>query len=33
LISAFPAIVFSSVVIMNILGDGFYFKKKPSLKS
>ena len=33
LISAFPAIVFSTVVIMNILGDAFYFKKKPSLKT
>ena len=33
LISAFPAIVFSTVVIMNILGEGFYFKNKPSLKT
>jgi drug/metabolite transporter (DMT)-like permease len=33
LISAYPAIVFSTVVIMNILGEGFYFKKKPSLKT
>jgi drug/metabolite transporter (DMT)-like permease len=33
LISAFPAIVFSSVVIMNILGERFYFKKKPSHKT
>ena len=33
LISAFPAIVFSTVVIMNILGEGFYFKKKASLKT
>ena len=33
LISAFPAIVFSTVVIMNILGEEFYFKKKPSLKT
>tara|TARA_B100000780_G_scaffold277056_1_gene246930 strand:- start:393 stop:1220 length:828 start_codon:yes stop_codon:yes gene_type:complete len=33
LISAFPAIVFSTVVIMNILGEGFYFKKKPTLKT
>ena len=33
LISAFPAIVFSTVVIMNILGEGFYFNKKPSLKT
>ena len=33
LISAFPAIVFSTVVIMNILGEGFYFKKKPSVKT
>ena len=33
LISAFPAIVFSTVVIMNILGEGFYFKKKPSIKT
>ncbi len=33
LTSAFPAVVFSTVVIMNILGEGFYFKKKPSLKT
>ena len=33
LISAFPAIVFSTVVIMNILGEAVYFKKKPSLKT
>ena len=33
LISAFPAIVFSTVVIMNILGETFYFKKKPSIKT
>ena len=33
LISAFPAIVFSTVVIMNILGETFYFKKKPSFKT
>ena len=33
LISAFPAIVFSTVVIMNILGERFYFKKKPSIKT
>ena len=33
LISAFPAVVFSTVVIMNILGEAFYFKKKPSLKT
>jgi drug/metabolite transporter (DMT)-like permease len=33
LISAFPAIVFSTVVIMNILGETFYFKKRPSLKT
>jgi drug/metabolite transporter (DMT)-like permease len=33
LISAFPAIVFSTVVIMNILGEKFYFKKRPSLKT
>ncbi|MDB4227111.1 DMT family transporter, partial [Candidatus Pelagibacter sp.] len=33
LISAFPAVVFSTVVIMNILGEHFYFKKKPSLKT
>ena len=33
LISAFPAIVFSTVVIMNILGETFYFKRKPSLKT
>ena len=31
--SAFPAVVFSTVVIMNILGEAFYFKKKPSLKT
>ena len=33
LISAYPAIVFSTVVIMNILGDVFYFKKKPTFKT
>ena len=33
LISAFPAIVFSTLVIMNIIGEKFYFKKKPSLKT
>jgi len=33
LISAFPAIVFSTVVIMNIVGEAFYFKKKPSIKT
>ena len=33
LISAFPAVVFSTVVIMNILGERFYFKKTPSLKT
>ena len=33
LISAFPAVVFSTVVIMNILGEAFYFKNKPSLKT
>ena len=33
LISAFPAIVFSTVVIMNILGERFYFKKKASLRT
>jgi len=33
LISAFPAIVFSTVVIMNIIGETFYFKKKPSFKT
>ena len=33
LISAFPAIVFSTVVIMNILGENFYFKKRPSIKT
>lgn len=33
LISAFPAIIFSTIIIMNILGDSFYFKKKPSLKT
>ena len=33
LISAFPAVVFSTVVIMNILGEALYFKKIPSLKT
>ena len=33
LISAFPAVVFSTVVLMNIIGEAFYFKKKPSLKT
>ena len=33
LISAFPAIVFSTVVIMNILGEWFYFKKKPTIQT
>ena len=33
LVSAFPAIVFSTVVIMNIIGEWFYFKKKPSIKT
>tara|TARA_B100000780_G_scaffold179525_1_gene125827 strand:- start:1454 stop:2344 length:891 start_codon:yes stop_codon:yes gene_type:complete len=33
LISAFPAVVFSTVVIMNIIGEGLYFKKKPSLNT
>ena len=33
LISAYPAIVFSTVVIMNILGEKFYFKNKPTLKT
>ena len=33
LISAFPAIVFSTVVIMNIMGEWFYFKKKPTIKT
>ena len=33
LISAFPAVVFSTVVIMNILGEWFYFKKKPTTKT
>ena len=33
LVSAFPAIVFSTVVIMNILGDNFYFNKKPSFRT
>ncbi len=33
LISAFPAVVFSTVVIMNIIGEAFYFKKKPSVKT
>ena len=33
LISAYPAIVFSTVVIMNILGEAFYFKKKPTFKT
>jgi len=33
LVSAFPAIVFSTVVIMNIVGEWFYFKKKPTIKT
>ena len=33
LVSAFPAIVFSTVVIMNILGEWFYFKRKPTIKT
>ena len=33
LVSAFPAVVFSTVVIMNILGEALYFKKKPSMKT
>ena len=33
LISAFPAIVFSTMVIMNILGEVFYFKKKATTKT
>jgi len=33
LVSAFPAIVFSTVVIMNILGEWFYFKKKPTFNT
>ncbi len=33
LVSAFPAIVFSTVVIMNIIGEWFYFKKKHSIKT
>ena len=33
LVSAFPAIIFSTVVIMNILGEAFYFSKKPSSKT
>ena len=33
LISAFPALVFSTVVIMNIAGEAFYFSNKPSLKT
>ena len=33
LISAFPAVVFSTVVIMNIVGETFYFKKKPSIRT
>jgi len=33
LVSAFPAIVFSTVVIMNIIGEWFYFKKKPTIKT
>ena len=33
LISAFPAIVFSTLVIMNIIGERFYFKNKPSVKT
>ena len=33
LISAFPAVVFSTVVIMNILGERFYFKKNTFFKN
>tara|TARA_B110000259_G_scaffold71056_1_gene83743 strand:- start:221 stop:1102 length:882 start_codon:yes stop_codon:yes gene_type:complete len=33
LVSAFPAIVFSNVVVMNILGEWFYFKKKPTIQT
>ena len=33
LISAFPAIVFSTVVIMNLLGEWFYFKKRPTVNT
>ena len=33
LISAFPAIVFSTMVLMNILGEAFYFKKKATPKT
>ncbi len=33
LISAFPAIVFSTLVIMNIIGEKLYFKNKPSIKT
>jgi drug/metabolite transporter (DMT)-like permease len=33
LISAFPAIVFSTVVIMNILGETFYFQEKTIFKN
>jgi len=33
LVSAFPAIVFSTVVIMNIIGEWFYFRKKPTIKT
>jgi len=33
LISAFPAIVFSTMVIMNIIGEAFYFKKKATAKT
>jgi drug/metabolite transporter (DMT)-like permease len=33
LVSAFPAIVFSTVVIMNILGEWFYFKKRPTVNT
>jgi drug/metabolite transporter (DMT)-like permease len=33
LISAFPAIVFSTSVIMNLIGEWFYFKKKPTGKT
>ena len=33
LVSSFPAVVFSTVVIMNIMGEWFYFKKKPSSKT
>ena len=33
LISAYPAIVFSTMIIMNILGEALYFKKKATVKT